>query len=225
MLGVGAWLTRASAAFVGIGGLQTAVAQTGNDPLQCITGGDSVPSVGVYDFVFDNTRTLCVAPKEDADGTLMPCLRIGRIYIGQARDEVEKETGSPGRAFGDAGYAYLVYRDTIAEEGAYYAVEYERVRNQDVAAAIQLTGDPTPTGLHFSCLRLGDPEADVRRQLGLPAGTTPFDAPEAGVSGTRWEYRAPFSIEIVNGRVFGFRVWRPRGVPAGERTLSLLRRP
>lgn len=193
--------------------------------LRCRPAGENLPSVGMYGLFFDNGRRLCVAAKEDGDGTLVPCLRIGWTFVGQVRADVERELGTPWRTLGAASYAYLVYRDSTGQRGAYYIVEYEQVGGEETALAIQLTGDPAPTNISFSCLQLGDPEADAWRQLGPPAATVPFDAREMEKRGLRWEYPDPISIEIVNGRVFSFRVWRPEDVPAKKRSLSLLRKP
>ncbi len=203
-------------------------AQGPDDRLRCLGGGDSIPSVGLYSLVVDKDRRLCVATKEEGDGTLIPCLRVGRVYVGQLRAEVEIELGQPWQAVEGQPtptYAYPVFRDSTSRTGAYYIVEYERLTGEQIASAVQVTGDRPAISLQFSCLQLGDSEADVRRQLGSPEETTPFDSPEAGRHGMRWDYADPFSIEIVDGKVFSFRVWRPDDIPAKKRKLSLLRKP
>ncbi len=205
-------------------------AQQPRHPLTCEQAGADLPSVGVYGFFWDAGRTYCVAPTEDADGTDVPCLRIGALHVGQAREDVEERLGSPwqtvaSRAPGLTAAVYLLFRDSVAGRGAYYVIEYERVEARDVAFSVQLTGQ-RPDGIHhFSCLRLEDEVGAVRRQLGEPVDVSPFAAPESGVSGLTWSYEPlPVSIEIVDGKVYSLRVWRPPHVAPRERTLSLLRK-
>jgi hypothetical protein len=107
-----------------------------------------------------------------------------------------------------------VYSDTSTKRDAYHVVEYESVESEDVVSVVQLTGDTAPALLQFSCLGLGDSDGIVQRQLGPPEWTTPFEVQESRIHGVRWDYSDPFSIEIVNGRVFSLRVWRPHDMPA-----------
>jgi hypothetical protein len=194
--------------------------------LACRPSGEHTPKVGLYGFVHDNGRRLCVAPKDDADGTDVPCLRVGRGYVGQERADVEEHLGEPwqeleSRLPGLSMIAYLVFRDSASATGAYYVVEYERAGDEEIAFSVQLTGDRPEGQHHFSCLNLGDPDFLVTQQLGLPSERSPFEAGD--VRGTAWSYGAlPVSIEIVDGKVYSMRVWRPDDVPPQQRRLSLI---
>jgi len=196
--------------------------------LMCEGVADSLPSVGIYGFFHDAEQTLCVAPSDDADGTDVPCLRMGQIHVGQTRESVEERLGSAfqdiePRLPGFTTSAYMVFRDTVANEATYYVVEYEQLNNREIAFSVQLTGTRPDTMHHFSCLHLEDDEAALRRQLGEPTDISPFEFEEDGVSGVVWSYApVPISIEVVNGKVFSFRVWRPEYVEPKERRLSLL---
>ncbi len=201
-------------------------------PFTCLSAGDSLPSVGAYGLFVDRGRLLCLAPDEDADGTLVPCLRIGTLHVGQSRTDVEAHIGKPWRSVhprlpGLTTRAYLVSHDSTANRIAYYLVEYERVGEEELVFAVQLTGDRLDSlAASFSCLNLAAVEADVRRQLGAPSGMSPFRAADAGVAGVVWSYEPlPISIEVVDGKVYSFRVWRPGDVPARRRTLTLLEKP
>ena len=117
--------------------------------------------------------------------------------------------------------AYLAHQDSVARSAAYYVIEYERVGGEEIAFSIQLTGDRPDGQHHFSCLDLGGPEARVTQQLGPPSERSPFDVGD--VQGVVWSYAPlPVSIEIVDGKVYSMRVWRPDNVPARPRRLSLI---
>lgn len=200
-------------------------------PLRCRDTGDSLPAVGMYSLLFDAGQILCAAPTDDADGTDVPCLRIGQVYVGQRRESVEGRLGSPfqdidSRLPGFTTSAYMVFRDSVANSAAYYIVEYEEFDEQEIAFSVQLTGSRPDTLHHFSCLHLEDDEAALRRQLGEPTDISPFEFEEDGVSGMVWSYAPlPVSIELVDGKVYSFRVWRPEYVEPKERVLSLLENP
>ena len=105
--------------------------------------------------------------------------------------------------------------------------KYERIGDDELVFSAQLTGDPPdPVALDFSCLQLGGTGAAVRQQPGAPSEIRSFERAEAGVAGVVWSYDPlPISIEVVDGRVYSFRVWRPDDVPARRRTLTLLKKP
>lgn len=208
--------------------VQNATGQNGQDKLVCQSTRESLPSMGVYGFFYDADQTFCVAPRDDADGTDVPCLRIGRVYVGQRREAVENVLGDPFRDLGTsrAGFstsAYLVADDSSTGNGSYYVIEYEELNGQQIAFSVQLTGTRPDTMHHFSCLHLEDDEGTLRRQLGEPTDVSPFEFEEDGVSGVVWSYAPlPVSIELVDGKVYSFRVWRPEYVEPKERSLSLL---
>lgn len=196
--------------------------------LACEDSSDSLPSVGAYCFFFDSDQTYCVSPGVDADGTDVPCLRIGRVHVGQTRESVEAHLGSPFQDFpprlpGLSMSAYWVFRDTVSHARSYYVVEFERLDGQEIVFSTQLTGSRSDSLHHFSCLHLEDDESVLRRQLGKPTEVSPFQFEEDGVSGVVWSYAPmPISIELVDGKVYSFRVWRPEHVAPKERKLSLL---
>lgn len=205
-----------------------AFAQEPSALLECRGTGDDLPSVGVYSFFQDAGRLMCLAPRQDGDGTDVPRLRVGRSHVGKSRESLEPKLGPPwqeldARLPGLTTSAYLVFTDSIENNGAYYAIEYEQVNREDVAFSVQLTGNRPDTPHHFSCLHPGDHQALVERQLGEPTDVSPFEFEDDGVTGVVWSYAPlPVSIELVDGKVYSFRVWRPEHVEPKERRLSLL---
>lgn len=191
----------------------------------CRVVTDSLPCYGAYSFRRDSTGGLaCVAPREEPATPLSPCLRLGWVHVGQTRGDVEQILGrawqpAPPRSDGTEGFAYLVYGDSVRDRGAYYVVEYERDGGEQIARAIQFTGDSTPLPLDFSGLRLGDHPDRVLRQLGAPTSRGAFNDEAQGIRGEWWDWtRASISIEIVNGGLYSVRLWRPDGVrPAAIR--------
>ncbi len=197
------------------------------DALACRVAADSGGAHGGYSFYRDARGLHCLAARPDVDGTVAPCLRIGWVYVGMVRREVERLLGAPWKSLrheadGHDIAVYLVYRDEKRDRGAYYAVEYEPVGRVQVAQSVQLTADPTPLPLDLSCLQLGDSGDRVTRQLGQPTSTEPFDDPSVRLRGLRWLYGdTPISIEVVDGKVYSLKVWRPEGLPPAERRLKL----
>ncbi len=203
-------------------------AQSEQDPLACRNSRESSPSVGVYTFFLDSEKIFCVAPSDDADDTDVPCLRIGRVHVGQSRASVEELLGAPFQQFperipGLSTNAYWVLRDSIAGTGTYYVVEYEKLEDKEIAFSVQLTGDRPDLLHHFSCLHLEDEEELLRTQLGAASDVSPFQFAGDNVSGVVWSYAPlPLSIELVDGKVYSFRVWRPDFVAPKVRQLSVL---
>ena len=200
--------------------------------LACRFSTDTLPCVGGYSFRRDASGGLtCVAPREEPPTQLSPCLRLGWVHVGQLRSEVEEVLGAPfqrapSRGDGTEGFAYLVFADSVRDRSSYYVVEYERADGVQIAHTIQFTGDSTPLPLDFSGLLLGDPQDRVLRQLGAPASRGDFDDKEQAIRGEWWDWTsAPISLEIVGGRLYSVRLWRPDGVPAQgiKRTFSRFR--
>ncbi|HEV8263917.1 MAG TPA: hypothetical protein VGQ06_03130 [Gemmatimonadales bacterium] len=180
---------------------------------------DSLPCYGAYSFRRDASGAVtCVAPREEPPTPLSPCLRLGWVHVGQTRGDVEQILGrpwqpSPPRADGTEGFAYLVFTDSVRDRGAYYVVEYERAGGGQIARSIQFTGDSIPLPLDFSGLRIGDLPDRVLRQLGAPTSRGEFNDEAQGIRGEWWDWtRASISLEIVNGRLYSVRLWRPDGV-------------
>src|SRR5690348_4291804 len=192
-----------------------------NQVFSCRAGGTGRdPCIGAYSFARDTGRVRCVAPREDRDSTFIPCLRIGWVYVGEPRREVEATLGTPWQAVTDPGadysaFAYLVYQDTVRDRSAYYIVEYETAGADTIANTVQLTGDSLPLPWDFSGIHPGDSPDRLSAQLGSPADTTPFSDASVHLRGTRWDYHVPtVSVEVVGGLVYSIRVWRPDDVPA-----------
>jgi len=198
----------------------------------CRVVTDSLPCLGGYSFYRKSGAGLsCVAPREEPSTPLSPCLRIGWVHVGQPRRSVEEGLGTPWQATpprgdGTEGFAYLVFQDSVQDRGSYYIVEYERAAGEQIARSVQFTGDATPLPLDFSGLRLGDPADRVRRQLGAPENRGEVKDEEQGIRGEWWDWSsAPISLEIVGGRLYSVRLWRPDLVPAAviQREFSRLR--
>lgn len=68
-------------------------AQEVRNVLACEDSGGSLPPGGAYGFSFDADKLFCVAPSDDADGSDVPCLRIGQVHVGQARESIEGRLG------------------------------------------------------------------------------------------------------------------------------------
>jgi tetratricopeptide (TPR) repeat protein len=207
-----------------------------DSPLACREAGNGQPRIGVYALFANRAdgaepaereQLLCASATEDGDDSIRPCLRIGRVHVGQRRAEVEQRLGAPflevpGPA-GAPAYAYLVFANQATATGAYYVLTYEEAGGETIVESVQLTGQEPPLPHSFACLGLGSPAAQVRRQLGLPALVTPFAEPDHGLAGDRWVYDdAPVSLELVDGHVASIRVSRPPDVPARPLRLLLL---
>jgi tetratricopeptide (TPR) repeat protein len=207
-----------------------------DSPLACREAGNGKPRIGVYALFADRAagsepaereQLLCASATEDGDDSIRPCLRIGRIHVGQRRAEVEQRLGPPFLEVpgptGDPAYAHLVFANEATAAGAYYVLTYEEADGETIVATVQLTGQEPPLPHSFACLGLGSPAAHVRRQLGIPALVTPFTEPDHGLAGDRWVYDdAPVSLELVDGHVASIRVSRPPDVPPRPLRLFLL---
>jgi hypothetical protein len=204
--------------------------------LACRATGVGLPHVGVY-ALFANRpagegpaegeELLCVSPPADADASIRPCLRIGKVHVGQRIGEVEARLGPPSLDVtgpdGTPAYAYLVFADQAAATGAYYVLTYEEAGGERVVASVQLTGQRPPLPHSFACLGLGATADDVRMQLGRPAVVRPFQDPAHDLAGDLWIYdTAPVSLEIVGNAVASIRVSRPPDLPARPLRLHLL---
>ncbi len=113
---------------------------------------------------------------------------------------------------------YLVFFDSSQHRGAYYVIEYESVDGSEIVRSLQLTRDRPPLPLDFSCVLLGVPAERFTRPVCPPIRTAPFEDASIGVKGQQWTYGPlPFSVEIVDNRVYSVRVWRPVGLPPRRR--------
>jgi tetratricopeptide (TPR) repeat protein len=197
------------------------------DALACRVAADSSAAIGAYSLYRDKTGFHCVVDRVDEDGTIAPCLRIGWIYVGLERREVERVLGTAWKSLrhdadGHDIAIYLVFQDREHRRGAYYAVEFEPAGEHQIAQSVQLTQDPPPLPMDLSCLQLGDSPDRVTRQLGPPDHTEAFEDRSIPLRGSRWDYGgAPMSIEIVDGKVYSLKVWRPDALPPKERRLKV----
>ena len=184
----------------------------------CRAPADTLPCTGAYSFRRTATGIACTEPKEDGDYTGILCLRVGWVYVGEPRADLERVLGAPWQTVptqgGGSAHVYLVFQDTVRRTGAYYVVEYERAGGDDVARVVQLTGSPLPLPFDFSGIRLGDDARRIVVQLGEPAKRGPFSDDAVGLRGEYADYTVmPISFEIVGGRIYSIRVWRPDAAP------------
>lgn len=190
-----------------------------NHVFACRVVTDSLPCLGGYAFHRAARGIACLAPGEESRTALSPCLHIGWIYVGQIRRQVEAIAGAPwkdnpvDRGDGSHVIGYLVFAE--GDRGSYYIVEFERLGQEEIARSVQFTGDSTPLPIDFSGLRLGDPASRVLAQLGSPETRGNFNDQAMGLKGEWWDWPSNgISFEIVDGRVYSIRVWRPSSVPA-----------
>lgn len=207
--------------------------------LACRETGVGLPRVGVYALFAsraegsepaEREQLMCAAAAEDDDASIRPCLRIGRIHVGQRRAEVEQRLGAPFLEVpgpdGQPAYAYLVFANEATTTGAYYVVTFEEVDGGGIVESVQLTGQQPPLPHDFACFGLGSHASDVRRQLGLPARVTTFADPDHDLAGDLWIYDdAPISLELMDDRVASIRVSRPSDVDPQALRLTLLEAP
>ena len=143
---------------------------------------------------------MCLSDNSDRE-PFVDCLRIGNMYLGGTRSDIEAIAGID--SFEADGQTVHVLAE--AEDGlllTYLVVAYDE---SDNAISLQLTGEANSVW-DFSSIRLGDTEASVREKFGDPFDI--IDVPEIG--GVVWRYGAhPFSIEIVEARVYSVRVFFP----------------
>lgn len=201
--------------------------------LECSGAGDSAPQEGVYALAVrqpEGARTLeCMAPEEDLDGTVAPCLRIGRIFVGMNEEGVRRNIGIPARATrteaGRDAFIHLLFMNQRTEEAAYYVLEYEEVAGERVVYSVQLTGQRPPLPVSFSCVELGSTGQEVLRQLGPPTSVDTVSLQMLDAPVEVWNYvPLPISIEIMRGEVYSIKTWRPDELSPLSRKPSLFYR-
>ena len=92
--------------------------------LSCAESMPELPRIGINALFYDNGKRLCASVQ--ADPAEFPCLRIGKVYVGQPRAEIERELGAPkqsldGRDGRSSTQLYVVALDSVTE--ANYGVE------------------------------------------------------------------------------------------------------
>ncbi|MCR6628909.1 MAG: hypothetical protein NVV74_01955 [Magnetospirillum sp.] len=138
--------------------------------------------------------------------TFLPCLRVGAVGIADERAVVEGLLGEPSQV-SDLGLrtqarVYPIRQRSIPEP--YYVVTYQ----DDVAVAVQLIGPPTEMPATFSGLSLGEPMQKVLNALGKPTRRCVLRA--KGPETWMWQ-PFPIGVDILDGRVVGFKVTWPAG--------------
>ena len=138
--------------------------------------------------------------------TFLPCLRIGAVAVADTLKAVEERLGRPDAVteidWRTEVRAYFIAQRTVPNP--YYVVTYR----DDVAVAVQLMGPPTELPARFSGLSLGDTAQDVVDKLGRPTALCPHQ----GKAVQTWVWNPfPIGIDVVDGRVVGFKVTWPAG--------------
>ncbi len=132
------------------------------------------------------------------------CMRVGPLYVGMPRTDLEKILGAPATMVvqdGRENFAYSVNRGDSEFVATYAIVVYG---NDATATSIQLTEKAFPSPWFFSGLALGDSEDALRERLGAPLQLDKSD--EAGT--LVWTYRPwTFSVEVHDKQISSIRVW------------------
>lgn len=147
--------------------------------------------------------------KHEKPVTFLPCLRVGAVGISDERAKVEELLGQPTHIndldLRTEARVYPIHQRSIPEP--YYVVTYQ----DDVAVAVQLIGPPTEMPATFSGLSLGLPMQAVLDTLGKPNRRCMM----RGAKGPEtWMWQPfPIGVDIMDGRVVGFKVTWPAGRP------------
>lgn len=138
--------------------------------------------------------------------TFLPCLKVGAVAIADDRARVEELLGAPSQIsdldMRTDARVYPIHQRSLPEP--YYVVTYQ----DDVAVAVQLIGPPTEMPATFSGLALGQPAQNVIDALGKPTRRCMMrpKGPET------WMWQPfPIGVDILDGRVVGFKVTWPAG--------------
>jgi hypothetical protein len=202
--------------------------------VNCTYSEGSQPGEGNYTLALaenaEGAALQCVAPAQDRDGTIGPCLRIGEVFVGIGEAEVYSSIGQPIQSVtmedGTEAHMHLLFNNLSTGAGAYYVIQYEELNAERIVSSIQLSGQSPPITYSCSCIELGSPADAVARQFGQPTSVEEFELEGSDLKGDLWSYEPnPFTVEIVNGVVRSIKVWRPNDIPAQRRRPSLLYRP
>lgn len=138
--------------------------------------------------------------------TFLPCLRIGAVGVSDDLSAVEELLGPPSQisdlSIRTEARVYPIHQRSVPEP--YYVVTYQ----DKVAVAVQLIGPPTEMPATFSGLSLGQPIQAVLDTLGKPNRRCMMrpKGPET------WMWQPfPIGVDILDGRVVGFKVTWPAG--------------
>lgn len=140
--------------------------------------------------------------------TFLPCLRIGAVGVSDERAKVEEMLGEPTHVsdldLRTEARVYPIHQRSVPEP--YYVVTYQ----DDVAVAVQLIGPPTEMPATFSGLSLGLPAQDALNSLGKPQRRCMMQA--KGPETWMWP-PFPIGVDVLDGRIVGFKVTWPAGRP------------
>lgn len=138
--------------------------------------------------------------------TFLPCLKVGAVAIADTRTQVEALLGQPSQVsdldLRTQARVYPINQRSVPEP--YYVVTYQ----DDVAVAVQLIGPPTEMPATFSGLSLGESQKTVLDALGKPSRRCMMRA--KGPETWMWQ-PFPIGVDILDGRVVGFKVTWPSG--------------
>lgn len=138
--------------------------------------------------------------------TFLPCLKVGAVAVADERAKVEATLGAPSQVsdldLRTQARVYPIRQRSVPEP--YYVVTFQ----DEVAVAVQLIGPPTEMPATFSGLALGAPVQQVVDTLGKPSRRCMMRAhgPET------WMWQPfPIGVDILDGRVVGFKATWPAG--------------
>lgn len=140
--------------------------------------------------------------------TFLPCLRVGAVGVSDELTKVEALLGEPSQVsdldMRTQARVYPIHQRSVPEP--YYVVTYQ----DNVAVAVQLIGPPTEMPVSFSGLALGQPSRAVIDALGKPQRRCML----RGKGPETWMWQPfPIGVDILDGRVVGFKVTWPAGRP------------
>jgi hypothetical protein len=138
--------------------------------------------------------------------TFLPCLKVGAVAVADERAKVEGELGQPSQIsdldLRTQARVYPIRQRSIPEP--YYVVTFQ----DEVAVAVQLIGPPTEMPATFSGLGLGATMQQVLDTLGKPTRRCVMRA--KGPETWMWQ-PFPIGVDVLDGRVVGFKVTWPAG--------------
>lgn len=140
--------------------------------------------------------------------TFLPCLRVGAVGVSDDRARVEELLGEPTQVsdldLRTEARVYPIRQRSVPEP--YYVVTYQ----DNVAVAVQLIGPPTEMPATFSGLSLGQPAQAVVDALGKPQRRCLM----RGKGPETWMWPPfPIGVDVLDGRIVGFKVTWPAGRP------------
>ncbi|HLO77231.1 MAG TPA: hypothetical protein VK196_12320 [Magnetospirillum sp.] len=143
--------------------------------------------------------------------TFLPCLRIGAVGIADGRAAVEQLLGQPQRTRDlnrrSQLRVYAIPQRSLPEP--MYVVTYQ----DDVVVGLQMFGPPTEMPATFAGMALGDPVEKVIDTLGTPSRRCLTRSP--GTETWMWQ-PFPIGVDVLDGRVVGFKVTWPAGRPTPD---------